>query len=232
MSLLFYRKSLNAPTAHSGFTLIELLTVIAIVGVLAAILIPVIGSVRDKAKIAQCTSNLRQMGTAINLYTSDHNGKYPGPSWVTIRHDLTYRSPSLEYHPLSHFIAPYLGLVITQEQRGQAFVLETAICPMFEENYGPPAGTVANEGQYQRLSDESQSPFGGRQDDGNFDEPITIYNVEQELNKPSAQIISIHTADESGGYGLGEPIYNGSRNYLFLDGHVELIEGNALPYTQ
>lgn len=58
----------------SAFTLIELLTVIAIIGILAAIIIPTVGSVRNKAKGVRCTSNLRQMGVAIRVFANDNNG--------------------------------------------------------------------------------------------------------------------------------------------------------------
>lgn len=60
-----------------GFTLIELLTVIAIIGILAAILIPVVGAVRESAKSAKCISNLRQLHAAFVLYADDHDGRFP-----------------------------------------------------------------------------------------------------------------------------------------------------------
>jgi prepilin-type N-terminal cleavage/methylation domain-containing protein len=67
-----------------GFTLIELLVVIAIIAILAAILFPVFAKAREKAKIATCTSNLKQIGNAIQMYGSDYDGYlYPemcGPS--------------------------------------------------------------------------------------------------------------------------------------------------------
>src|SRR5439155_7935799 len=60
-----------------GFTLIELLVVIAIIAILAAILFPVFAQARDKARQATCTSNLRQIGNAFQLYIQDHDGRAP-----------------------------------------------------------------------------------------------------------------------------------------------------------
>lgn len=63
----------------SGFTLIELLTVIAIIGILATILIPVVGRVRESARRSVCGSNLRQITLSVLMYAQDNNEQLPGP---------------------------------------------------------------------------------------------------------------------------------------------------------
>jgi prepilin-type N-terminal cleavage/methylation domain-containing protein/prepilin-type processing-associated H-X9-DG protein len=67
----------SASLASDGFTLVELLTVIAIVGILAAIVIPVVGSVRKSAQTSACGNNVRQISMGVILYAQDNRGLLP-----------------------------------------------------------------------------------------------------------------------------------------------------------
>jgi len=62
--------------------LIELLVVIAIIAILAAILFPVFAQAREAARKTSCTSNLRQLGTAIAMYRSDYDSNFPMCGWA------------------------------------------------------------------------------------------------------------------------------------------------------
>jgi prepilin-type N-terminal cleavage/methylation domain-containing protein/prepilin-type processing-associated H-X9-DG protein len=62
---------------RAGFTLVELLVVIAVIAILAAILYPVLAMAREAARRTSCLSNLRQIGTSIQVYMQDYDGTYP-----------------------------------------------------------------------------------------------------------------------------------------------------------
>lgn len=59
---------------EQGFTMVELLTVIAIIAILAAILLPVLSRTREKARQVTCMANLQQIAQALRLYKQDNRG--------------------------------------------------------------------------------------------------------------------------------------------------------------
>ncbi len=62
---------------HHAFTLIELLATVAIVGVLAALLLPAYSNIRGAGLRSQCSANLKGLATAGLLYAAEHNGAFP-----------------------------------------------------------------------------------------------------------------------------------------------------------
>ena len=60
-----------------GFTLLELLTVVFIISTLASIMIPTVKRAMWKAQATVCATNVRNMATALQVYSNDYDGLYP-----------------------------------------------------------------------------------------------------------------------------------------------------------
>jgi prepilin-type N-terminal cleavage/methylation domain-containing protein/prepilin-type processing-associated H-X9-DG protein len=134
---------------RSGFTLIELLVVIAIIAILAAILFPVFAGARERARQTACLSNMRQLGTGMNMYVQDFGETYPaaaldnpnwGPGpWGANHASLpNYRSQSrwipqlLPYvHNTQVFVCPSDTLATRNQNNGQPWTTP------FPVSYGP-----------------------------------------------------------------------------------------------
>lgn len=82
-----------------GFTLIELLVVITIIGILAAMLFPVFGKIREGADRIKCVSNLKNLGLAFFMFANDNNGE--------IAYDKFSSSPYLTW---DEQLCPYLSM--------------------------------------------------------------------------------------------------------------------------
>ncbi|RRJ97314.1 prepilin-type N-terminal cleavage/methylation domain-containing protein [Opitutaceae bacterium TAV4] len=72
-----FRPALVVRVSSAAFTLIELLTVIAIIGILAAIIIPTVGKVRQTARMTHSIANLRTIGQAILSHTGENRQRLP-----------------------------------------------------------------------------------------------------------------------------------------------------------
>jgi prepilin-type N-terminal cleavage/methylation domain-containing protein len=73
----------SPPPVRRAFTLIELLIVIATIGILLTIAVPALISAYERAKVTKDMSNLRQIGTATQMYMNDNNGVFPGSATLT-----------------------------------------------------------------------------------------------------------------------------------------------------
>lgn len=106
---------------HRGFTLIELLVVIAIIAILAAILFPVFAQAKEAAKKTQTLSNIKNLGLANVMYSSDHDDRMPwtytfpyigsNPSSCDFNFDWgnsVTNTPGGSFHAWTEFVFPYI----------------------------------------------------------------------------------------------------------------------------
>jgi prepilin-type N-terminal cleavage/methylation domain-containing protein len=114
----FYRSLDSGGERQRAFTLIEMLVVIAVIGILAALLLPVFGRAKKQTRNVTCISQLRQLGVATRLYTEDSGGRWPAASLL----------PSLPTDPPLARICDLLGRYLgkTSGANGSTLVFK---CP-------------------------------------------------------------------------------------------------------
>ncbi len=201
------------PLARRGFTLIELLVVIAIIAILAAILFPVFAQAREKARQTACLSNLKQLGTALTMYTQDYD--------ETLVQQYYSPAPSVSYGEIAGSWDQVLIPYVKNEN-----VLTCPSDPIDRVLTGgdprtppPPRSYAWARGPYF---------YGGA---GNA-MPLSEIPAGSSLifvsERPVAQSKRFNrdygvfnTPDQQVGTGVKAPLHGGGWNYVFVDGHAK-----------
>ena len=201
-------------TKRNAFTLIELLTVIAVIAVLSAILIPAVGRARESANQSKCISNLRQIGVAVQSYANEHKGRYP-EAW--------HKGEAGK--PWCRAIEPYVGMESDGAEPDNLFH-----CPAVEDDL------------HHGWSDYGYNEnLGlGKRDEGNEPNPPFVARRVNILD-PAKVVVVGDCGDVATGeaswhfkalqYGRGFESeksvphcrHNGMANLAFLDNHVESL---------
>jgi prepilin-type N-terminal cleavage/methylation domain-containing protein/prepilin-type processing-associated H-X9-DG protein len=212
---------LGRPRA-AAFTLVELLAVIAIIGILAALVIVALGKVRSSARQSGCLSNLRQIGVAWQLYLGDHNGRFPEFATYQMYYwgggAGTWGGPAPETRPLYPYISD------------EKFFR----CPSDVENGAQPP-LYAFSGNSYVMADSNQRGILSRPEAKNR---VAITGYYKQLQHPARTIMVYdHSARASEPGYISNPSAsyyrdnwhtNDTSNMLMADGHVETFQRDAL----
>lgn len=224
--------------SRRAFTLIELLVVIAIIAILAAILFPVFAQARDAARKTACTSNLRQLGTALNMYLQDYDETFHKGAGMNVPAMNGFGSnTSIDgWDNWPWFYGPYVKNVGIFDCPTSPDNVEIITKPDwtianstgYDGNYGYNySGLTRDQGTPPRALAEIQEPadvfvFFDAGDvqvrAGNNDWPGLLEEMDLNLNCDANQITSGRYSKESA------LRHAGRCNMVFADGHVKTID--------
>ena len=235
---LFGSVQSTEPACKRRFTLIELLVVIAIIAILAAMLLPALSAARSSAKSAGCIANLKQIGTAMAMYSDEHE------DWVCPGRGGPNNSDIKWYTILAPASGAPYGISFENEKGGPNSVL---LCPGEARTPGNYNTSNYNEFQYSHyasnvyvmgtigMKNNASIGRGYMFKTGQFEDPSAIHTIGDNAN-PAGFSFS-YTAMLSFRHGAGDPRpkadnsplpTGGLCNMLFLDGHAESMTLDTL----
>jgi prepilin-type N-terminal cleavage/methylation domain-containing protein len=201
---------------RSGFTLIEMLAVIAIVGLLAAILLPALGRTQAKARRIQCLTNLRQTGIGFHSFLHDHSDNFP--MQVSTNSGGTEEVLLAGYRPGVEFYVSYAPFQALSNDLASPWIFA---CP------SDPARTPATD--FETLNNRNVSYFVGANAD--YELPNSILAGDRNIISASPGSGSSRTLvrlNESAPANWTRELHGWKGNELFADGHAERVNGRTL----
>ena len=208
---------LPAPRCR-GFTLIELLVVIAIIAILAAILFPVFSRAREKARQTSCLSNLKQLGTATQMYADDYDETYPLSAYFNGVNSVNF------FHELD----PYIRNEQIYQCPSEPDALDALALPF--PNPAPGARYVSYIFNWSVFEDGPNNPFTGQSH-------AVVSVAEIEYAVETAIVYDGNLAMTATFDAPVQARHNDTANAAFADGHADLLHcretGNVIPcYSQ
>jgi len=198
-----------------GFTLIEMLVVIAIIGILAALLLPAINSAKLHAKRIACVNNLRQTGLGFLMFANDHNGKLP--MQVSSRDGGTAELLKGTNQVSDEFTKAYRHFQALSNELGTPKIL---VCPM---------DTRAAAENFPALRNTNVSYFVNAR--AEIGQPMAILAGDRNLTNNSAGEQTVLRLDAISFLRWTAELHRFKGNLLYADGHVEKLNRPTLMVT-